>query len=445
MQHGRTWSLFNQVPVIFPSQFYQFFDSAISLIRTLEPKLITSHHPTRLQLATFTGSCSAFGWVVTSGEICSSRKSEVHSSHCAWPHVASASEGHGLSFVFLSPEYRRNVFFVYEKRLRVHSPPEKVFEYFSSVKLSEGTFMTSLDLMRAAVPVFQPIGSSVIRSGYLGGEHKDAAETTKGVLGPLSSRSIFFELFDTDGDGLISFPEYIFFITLLSLSESEVKSTFQKFDQDSSGKLCRDEFIAMMRAMRRSTSRGNGSGLRTGLKTTDPDAIGNGLVQYLFGDPANEHKLSFEQFESFLLRIKNEIDSLEFQHYDFTDCGSISIQDFGYSVVAGANVRRMQYFIDRATRIVSSDIRTSGERINKDQFMAFCRILKHEGAEFQTIIKKHVQGGGKLTKEYFERIAMECGAMLSPAQIDVVFFIFDVDGDGQLSPDELLDVTCRLE
>lgn len=35
--------------------------------------------------------------------------------------------------------------------------------------------------------------------------------------------------------------------------------------------------------------------------------------------------------------------------------------------------------------------------------------------------------------------------MLSPAQIDVVFFIFDVDGDGQLSPDELLDVTCRLE
>jgi len=137
-----------------------------------------------------------------------------------------------------------------------------------------------------------------------------------------------------------------------------VKSTFQKFDQDSSGKLCRDEFIAMMRAMRRSTSRGNGSGLRTGLKTTDPDAIGNGLVQYLFGDPANEHKLSFEQFESFLLRIKNEIDSLEFQHYDFTDCGSISIQDFGYSVVAGANVRRMQYFIDRATRIVSSDICT---------------------------------------------------------------------------------------
>ena len=126
------------------------------------------------------------------------------------------------------------------------------------------------------------------------------------------SKSDFFDLFDTDSDGLISFPEYIFFITLLSLSENEVKSTFQKFDRDGSGKLCRIEFNAMMRAMRRSTSRGNGSGQRTGLKSTNPDVIGNGLVHYLFGDPAKEHKLSFEQFESFLRRIKMKLTLLSF-------------------------------------------------------------------------------------------------------------------------------------
>ena len=132
----------------------------------------------------------------------------------AKPRAASVSEGGGLSFSFLTPEYRRNVFFIYEKRLRVHSPPEKVFEYFSSVKsnegrgshsstfqlnvstscpsdlllgwfqthkrlrlskdvdeckpLKEGTFMSSIDLMRAAVPVFQPVNSTHIRSGFLG-------------------------------------------------------------------------------------------------------------------------------------------------------------------------------------------------------------------------------------------------------------------------------------
>ena len=56
--------------------------------------------------------------------------------------AASIFESLGTSFSVLSPEYRRNVFFIYEKRLRVHSPPEKVFEYFSSVKSDEGTFMT---------------------------------------------------------------------------------------------------------------------------------------------------------------------------------------------------------------------------------------------------------------------------------------------------------------
>ena len=79
-----------------------------------------------------------------------------------------------MSFSFLTPEYRRNVFFIYEKKLRVYSPPEKVFDYFSSVKSSEGTFMTSLDLMRAAVPVFQPVDSPNIRQAKLTHTHTHA-------------------------------------------------------------------------------------------------------------------------------------------------------------------------------------------------------------------------------------------------------------------------------
>ena len=74
-----------------------------------------------------------------------------------------------FDLLFLTPEYRRNIFFIYEKRLRVHSPPEKVFEYFSSVKSNGGTFMTSLDLMRAAVPVFQPSARRTYAVGHLAG------------------------------------------------------------------------------------------------------------------------------------------------------------------------------------------------------------------------------------------------------------------------------------
>ena len=137
-----------------------------------------------------------------------------------------------------------------------------------------------------------------------------------------------------------------------------------------------------------------------------------------------------------------EIDLLEFRHYDLTNCGTISTQDFAYSVVAGANVQVMQHFITRAAKLTSSDV-VAMERINEEQFMSFCRILKREGTEFQSKIKRHVQLGNKLTKTAFQDIAKELGASLSQTQIDIIFFIFDVNCDGELSPKELSGVICR--
>lgn len=356
------------------------------------------------------------------------------------PQPASVFETVGSGFSLLSPEYRRNLFFVYEKRLREHSPPEKVFEYFSSVKGANGTFMTSLDLMRAAVPVFQPVGSTHIRSGSLGGEKKDDKdEHASGVS------SNFFDMFDTDGDGLISFPEYLFFITLLSLTDEQCKATFHKFDVDKSGSLCRDEFLQMMKHMRLSTTKGRASGYRTGLKTvTDVDDLSGGLVHHLFGDGRRERKLSLKAFEAFLKKLRSEIDSLEFEHYDFKRQGSISAEDFGYSVVAGASVRRMQHFVDRAAKLSSSEVCRSGRRITKAQYMSFSQLLKHGDSRFENKIKERVGKGGHLTRDVFLKLAKECGAQLSETMIDVVFFVFDVDGDGELSPLEFLDVVSRL-
>jgi Ca2+-binding EF-hand superfamily protein len=57
----------------------------------------------------------------------------------------------------------------------------------------------------------------------------------------------------------------------------------------------------------------------------------------------------------------------------------------------------------------------------------------------------HVSAGGKLSKDVFLKFAKECGAQLSQVQVDVLFFIFDVDGDGALSPEEILDVVSRWE
>ncbi|KAL6974037.1 hypothetical protein U1Q18_028220 [Sarracenia purpurea var. burkii] len=130
-------------------------------------------------------------------------------------------------FIF-GDAYRRKVFFKYEKRIRMQSPPEKVFEYFASIRTPSGEMlMTPADLMRAVVPVFPPSGSNRIREGSLKGEW---------APGELHcAPSSFFMLFDTNNDGLISFAEYIFFVTILNIPESSFSVAFKMFDLDNNG------------------------------------------------------------------------------------------------------------------------------------------------------------------------------------------------------------------
>lgn len=77
----------------------------------------------------------------------------------------------------------------------------QVFDYFASYRTPEGdVLMRPGDLMRALVPVFPPSGSNRVREGCLRGEWVQPGELH-------CPPSEFFMLFDTNNDGLISFPE----------------------------------------------------------------------------------------------------------------------------------------------------------------------------------------------------------------------------------------------
>ncbi|KAM6553267.1 hypothetical protein CsatB_014029 [Cannabis sativa] len=143
---------------------------------------------------------------------------------------------HEKNSIFLFKEaYRKRVFYKYEKRIRMQSPPEKVFEYFASVRTPAGEiFMKPADLMRAVVPVFPPSESDRVREGFLRGER---------VSGELHcAPSNFFMLFDTNNDGLISFAEYILFVTLLKIPDSSFSVAFKMFDLDNNGLILWLEF-----------------------------------------------------------------------------------------------------------------------------------------------------------------------------------------------------------
>nr|GEU74782.1 calcium uptake protein, mitochondrial [Tanacetum cinerariifolium] len=230
---------------------------------------------------------------------------------------------------FIRDALRRRIFFNYEKRLRMLSPPEKVFEYFASVENTRGEIlMTPGDLMRAIVPVFPPSESNVVRDGSLRGE-KSPGELH-------CAPSEFFMLFDVNNDGLISFKEYIFFVTLLSIPESSFAVAFKMFDIDNDGEIDREEFKKVMTLMRSYNRQGAflKGGRRAGHRVGGHVENG-GVVEYFFGEDGNK-RLQHEKFVQFLRDLHHEMVWLEFSHYDFKSSGTIPAKDFVLSMVASA-------------------------------------------------------------------------------------------------------------
>ncbi|WJX16262.1 hypothetical protein P8452_06315 [Trifolium repens] len=342
------------------------------------------------------------------------------------------------SSTFLFGEaYRRKVFFNYEKRIRLRSPPEKVFEYFASYRSPEGeVLMIPADLMRAVVPVFPPSESHLVRDGYLRGER------SPGHL--RCSPSEFFMLFDVNSDGLISFKEYIFFVTLLSIPESSFSVAFKMFDVDNNGEITKEEFKKVMALMRSHHRQGvqHRDGLRTGLKVNDSVENG-GLLEYFFGKDGKS-SLQLDKFVQFLRDLNDEILRLEFAHYDYKSRKTISAKDFALSMVASADMSHLGKLLERVDEL-NNDPRFKDVRITFEDFKNFAELRK-KLLPLSLALFSFGKVNGLLTRDDFQRAASHvCGISLSDNVVEIVFHLFDTNRDGNLSTDEFVRVLHKRE
>ncbi|CAL5026592.1 unnamed protein product [Urochloa decumbens] len=339
-------------------------------------------------------------------------------------------------FLF-ADSFRRRVFFNYEKRIRLLSLPEKIFDYFASVKNPEGEVcMLPADLMRAVVPVFPPSESTAVREGRLRGER------SPGELHCAPSK--FFMLFDTNSDGLISFAEYIFFVTLLSIPESNFSAAFKMFDVDHSGMIDKEEFKKIMSLMRSFNRQGatHKDGLRIGLKVGQPVENG-GVVEFFFGNDGNE-PLHYEKFSKFLKELHDEIIRLEFSHYDVKSSNTIPAKDFALSMVASADMNHINTLLDRVEVLVNEpDLKDM--RISFEEFKAFAD-LRRRLEPLSMAIFAYGKVNGLLTKQDLKRAAQHvCGVDLTDRVVDIIFHVFDTNQDGNLSSEEFLRALQRRE
>eukprot|EP00252_Welwitschia_mirabilis_P002214 TRINITY_DN12116_c0_g1_i1.p1 TRINITY_DN12116_c0_g1~~TRINITY_DN12116_c0_g1_i1.p1 ORF type:complete len:329 (+),score=63.40 TRINITY_DN12116_c0_g1_i1:369-1355(+) len=296
--------------------------------------------------------------------------------------------------------------------------------------------MTPADLMRAIVPVFPPSDSTVVRGGSLEGEPSPG--------GLYCSPSKFFLLFDTNEDGYISFSEYIFLVTLLSIPVPDVAAAIRMFDLDNDGKIDRSEFKKVMKLMQGWNRQGAAQrgGLRPGFKTRQ-SADDGGLIEYLFGKDDNGY-MYLDEFENFVKELHEEIIRLEFMHYDHQSQGSISARDFALSMIAAAEIGRLNSYLDRVDELGKDPI-FNDIHISFEEFRSFVQLRK-KLHPLSLAISSSGEAYGSLSKTNFQQAADRvCGVPITENVAEVIFFIFDTNRDGSLCTEEFLGVLDRRE
>ncbi|OQR92176.1 NAD-dependent epimerase/dehydratase [Thraustotheca clavata] len=391
----------------------------------------------------------------------------------------------------------------YENRLRRFSTPERVFEYFASIQLDKQSYMTPNDFSRALTPysfrkgvelrsknvAFNPSAAlhhpkkeeveaykQLVQHLMTLGDKIDAAKLTKQgpipgeikelemlmtilttsysmdlqthlfVLrelnvtkrefdtflathgGPQGRSHAFFDLVDADGDGLISYSEYMFFTTLLSIPERQFELAFKMFDDDGSGAIDHREFKQIMDLMRRRTPAGRQD--RTLNENSTP------VFKNLFGEFATE-TLSYEKFRNFRQNLKDEVTHLLFEHYDVDSSGELSSREFAMFLISHVDQKQLDEWVAKVDKLHDLD-----HSISEKEFKDFYKFLDSLDAMKVAMELIHEKKG--LNKQQFLRATRAaCGggpALVSTQQIDIIFALFDADGDGCVSPAEFLDV-----
>mmetsp|Transcript_25621 Transcript_25621/g.64301 ORF Transcript_25621/g.64301 Transcript_25621/m.64301 type:complete len:486 (-) Transcript_25621:75-1532(-) len=313
-------------------------------------------------------------------------------------------------------DWRERIRGNYNNRIRSLSTPEKVFSTFASVHVNGKDFMTLDDLCAALLPF----------------DHRPESEIPSMKQQPPE----FFKKIDIDKNGLIDFGEYLLFVTLLGIPRTDFKVAFRMFDKDLSGFIDRAELVELLQILRTKNpfagkARDFFNPFHTGSdRNFTENAQNPPALKAFFGD--NQY-VTFEDFVRVFNDLHNAVLQLEFDRYDKGRTGFISARDFGLALIGYVNHKDIESYVARA-----HSLKNRGGGISFEQFKNFNLALE-QIEEIATAIEMYSTSSDEFTKEDFARaVRAVANVTLSPLQVDVIFTVFDRDGDGALDFHELV-------
>uniref|UniRef100_A0A1A8H4K0 Calcium uptake protein 1, mitochondrial n=1 Tax=Nothobranchius korthausae TaxID=1143690 RepID=A0A1A8H4K0_9TELE len=326
----------------------------------------------------------------------------------------------------------------YENRIRAYSTPDKIFRYFATLKVinengDAEVYMTPQDFIRSITPnEKQPENLGLdqfIVKRYDGKTEKIAQEREKFA----DEDSIFYTLGEC---GLISFSDYIFLTTVLSTPQRNFEIAFKMFDLNGDGEVDLEEFEQVQSIIRSQTS--------MGMRHRDRSTTGNtlktagcssALTTYFFGEDL-KGKLTISSFLEFQRKLQHDVLKLEFERNDPAD-GRITERQFGgmllaYSGVQSRKLKQMQKGLKKMFK--------DAQGITFVEVENFFTFLKNVN-DVDTALSFYHMAGASIDKVTMKQVARTVAKVeLSDHVCDVVFALFDCDGNGELSNKEFIAI-----
>eukprot|EP00070_Physeter_catodon_P029809 XP_028336703.1 calcium uptake protein 1, mitochondrial isoform X6 [Physeter catodon] len=244
--------------------------------------------------------------------------------------------------------------------------------------------------------------------------------------------SIFYTLGEC---GLISFSDYIFLTTVLSTPQRNFEIAFKMFDLNGDGEVDMEEFEQVQSIIRSQTSMGMRHRDRSTTGNTLKSGLCSALTTYFFGADL-KGKLTIKNFLEFQRKLQHDVLKLEFERHDPVD-GRITERQFGgmllaYSGVQSKKLTAMQKQLKKHFK--------EGKGLTFQEVENFFTFLKNIN-DVDTALSFYHMAGASLDKVTMQQVARTVAKVeLSDHVCDVVFALFDCDGNGELSNKEFVSI-----
>lgn len=245
---------------------------------------------------------------------------------------------------------------------------------------------------------------------------------------------------DLGRNGLISYPEFLLLLNVLSKSRFGFEIAFRAFDRNSDGRLDAEEFRRLYRVVSSSgaaAAADSDSGFE--LLTYDEAAANTSLLVHFFGSDGRD-SVSAAEFTRFADNLQREVLLAEFRACLGASAAAnaaMSPTEFGRAVLRRTRLPGSE----RRLRLALLEDRVwQSDGVTAEEYLQFFQFLLHTDDLFFALRMFDI-AGKSISQEDFQRaVTAATGRGVSPKLLAIVFAMFDIDGDGALSYAEFLSL-----